>query len=120
MFTYSQQSGVLDHDGQQIATGYSGHGTGLNNPAAQGVVGVGPIPQGMWDIGTAFDHPHLGPCVFHLTPAPGTDPLGRSAFFIHGDNPDMNRSASDGCIILDRTAREYVRDSGDTQLTVTP
>lgn len=120
MFTYSQSTGKLSHDGMNVAVGYSGHGMGLNNPLAASIPDVGPIPAGRWKIGTFFDHPHLGPVVAHLTPQPGTDALGRSAFFIHGDNKDMNRSASDGCIVLDRAAREFIRDSGDTDLAVSP
>jgi hypothetical protein len=43
---------------------------------------------------------------------------GRSAFLIHGDNFQNDRSASSGCIILPRTVRETVWDRGDHLLTV--
>lgn len=118
MFTYEQKTGVLSHNGEKIGTGYSGHGTGYDNPDAQSQAGIGPIPKGRWKIGTFFDHPHLGPDVSHLTAEPGTETFGRSAFFIHGDNADLNHSASDGCIVLDRASRDRIRDSGDTELEV--
>lgn len=38
--------------------------------------------------------------VIFLSPEPGTNAHGRGDFFIHGDNPAMNQSASQGCIII--------------------
>lgn len=64
-------------------------------------------------------HPHLGPWVSHLIPIDPLSVFNRSGFFIHGDNHEMNHTASDGCIILSLVLRETIRDSGDTQLKVT-
>lgn len=116
-WSYERRTGALDHDSVMVGTGYSGHGAGLNNPAAERLVGVGPLPAGTYGIGPFFDHPHLGPIVSHLTPISGPM-FGRSGFFIHGDTAAMNHTASDGCIILSRPLREAVRDSKDRVLVV--
>jgi hypothetical protein len=114
---YHQKSGSLFHDGKLVVCGYSGHGRGLNNPALEADTGIGPIPRGMWSIGPFNDHPHLGPFVAALTPK-GHDAHGRSAFFIHGDNASGDHSASRGCIVLPRFAREAIARSGDSALEV--
>jgi hypothetical protein len=118
-WTYVQKTGALSHDGEPIGTGYSGNTTGLNNPEAQGQVGVGPIPCGTYKIGPPHDPPdHLGPIALPLVPAASNQMLGRSGFFVHGDNTAMNQTASNGCIILARTFRREIVDSNDTVLVV--
>ena|ERR1700722_8423685 len=116
---YAQKSGALSRDGAAEATGYSGNTTGLNNPARQNVVGVGPVPRGAYRIGPPH-HPidHLGPNALPLYPAPTNMMGGRSGFFIHGDNSRGNHSASNGCIILGPSVREAIVDSKDTELVV--
>ena len=102
-----------------VGTGYSGHGAGLNNPDMQDAVGVGPLPVGLYTIGAPLDPPdHLGPLAMPLKPDPSNDMHGRGAFFIHGDNLEMNHTASDGCIILAHLLRQQIAASGDTQLKV--
>lgn len=118
MWSYSQASGALGHNGCVLGTGYAGHGSGLDNPAMEAVHSVGPLPRGRWRIGPWHDHPHLGPCVAALTPL-GHDAHGRSAFFIHGDNRAANHTASDGCIVLAPTIRRAMAASTDTVLEVT-
>lgn len=117
---YSQSTGRLSHNGSSVATGYSGNGLGLNNPAMQGAPNSGPIPQGTWTIGSAYNSPNTGPRTLMLTPAPGTNALGRSAFRIHGDNGRGNQSASKGCIIVGPSVRNQIIDSGDNVLVVVP
>jgi hypothetical protein len=118
-WTYGQITGLLtDPDGTEAARGYSGHGEGVNNPAMQGVPDMGPIPRGKWRINQACTHPRLGPVAMPLTMIEGDD-LGRFAFYIHGDNPQMNHTASHGCIILPRAVREAVQASKDRTLLVT-
>ena len=117
MWLYSQRDGELTHDGAFVGTGYSGKDTGRNNPALQDVVGVGPIPQGHYDIGPSFAHPVLGPCVMQLTPTHYTDTFGRSGFYIHGDN--ARHDASHGCIILGPSIRHQIAASDDRELSVT-
>jgi hypothetical protein len=129
MWTYSQRTGDLWHhppDGplryrtpeDWIATGYSGHGEGLNNPAVERVPSVGPIPRGRWTIGAPYDSSSTGPYTLRLTPDSSTDTFGRSAFRIHGDNRLGDRSASHGCIVLPRVVRELIHESCDNELEV--
>lgn len=98
------------HNRNVIGTGYSGRGDGyLNNPAAEHLVGKGPIPRGIWGIGVPQNHPRLGPHSIPLWPENGWEvPGGRSGFFIHGDNKAANKTASSGCIVLPRRLREFI------------
>ena len=95
--------------------GYSGFGVGKNNPAMEGVEGVGPIPRGRYKIGPAYKDAHLGPIVMHVDPV-GHSALGRTLFRIHGDN--ATGTASHGCIILNHDLREEVSLSEDRELWV--
>ena len=113
---YSQSTGILSH-GEPIGKGYSGHGQGLNNPKMEMVHSVGPIPKGVWEIGTWFDDKHLGVCVAALRPT-DQNTFGRGGFFIHGDNKNMNFTASDGCIILSRQLRESIKKSNEKYIEV--
>lgn len=116
---YQQSTGKLSKNGVAVGTGYSGLGAGLNNPADQAIEGEGPIPQGLYGIGTPLDPPdHLGPLAMPLTPLPGTDTFGRSAFFIHGDNAGADHTASHGCVIMDRPIRADIATTGDDRLEV--
>jgi hypothetical protein len=57
MITWSQSKGLMtNHDGVPIGKGYAGNGLGKDNPEDQGLQGIGPVPQGVWNIG----QPHLG------------------------------------------------------------
>lgn len=117
-------SGKLYNDaGELIAIGYAGGDKGavpdaVNNPAFEASEGVGPLPSGTYTINPPRDGGHLGPYVLDLTPDASNVMYGRSLFRIHGDNPKMNKSASDGCIILPRTIRQEIWDSGDRTLEV--
>lgn len=115
-YEYRQHDGQLTRNGQFVGTGYSGHAEGRNNPVAEGVQKVGPIPAGGYVIGRAYDHAHLGPCVMNVDALPGTDTHGRSLFRIHGDN--ANHDASEGCIILGPAIRHEIAASGDATLHV--
>jgi hypothetical protein len=121
MWTYAQKTGDLLQDGNAVATGYSGFDNGKNNPDMQAVHDVGPIPQGDWIIvGPPVNTAAHGPYVLTLTPAQGTNTFGRSGFLMHGDAVNAPGTASKGCIIMPRTAREQVWNSGDTDLEVVP
>lgn len=120
-WTYSQSTGqMFNPDGSLLATGYAGHGPGVNNPAMQYVSGIGPLCQGTYTIGAPIDPPdHLGVLAMPLTPTPDTDTQGRFAFHIHGDfEGDTNREASEGCIILDHDSRATINASDDKVLVV--
>jgi hypothetical protein len=117
MWQYRQSNGDLSRDGRSVGSGYSGNGVGRENPAMEGVRNVGPIPRGIYRIGAQFDHPTKGPVTMGLTPV-GHTALGRTAFLIHGDSREHPGEASEGCIVLGRTLRQAVADSGDTQIEV--
>ena len=121
MWTYAQKTGALLQNGQLVATGYSGFEEGKNNPAMQAVKNVGPIPQGDWTIeGPPINTAEHGPFVLTLTPSADTDTFDRRGFLMHGDSIQAPGTASKGCIIMAREAREQVWNSGDTDLEVVP
>jgi Tlde1 domain len=121
MWIYLQNTGELYHDGKLIATGYSGHGDGKNNPQKQGEHNVGPIPCGEWEIcGPPVNTPGHGPFVLRLTPRPETKTFGRDGFLIHGDSIADPGTASQGCVILSRIVRDRIWQSGDRCLYVLP
>jgi hypothetical protein len=109
MWTYEQSTGRLENDGTDVQMGYSGHGPGLNNPEMQNVPDVGPLPRGRYTISPPFE------------PAKDNAMFGRSLFRIHGDNHQMNHTASDGCIVIGYATRCHIGDAvlkGDDQLEV--
>lgn len=118
MWTWSQRAGALSHAGRHVADGYSGSGSGKNNPALQAAAGVGPIPQGRWLMTAVQDSTATGPFSIILSPARGTRTFGRSAFRIHGDSASHPGKASHGCIILPRPLREQIWASGDHEIEV--
>ena len=120
MWVYEIPTGKLfDKTGVLKGQGYSGNGADLDNPAAENVIGHGPIPEGEWQIGKFESYPHLGELAAPLTPMLGNDMDGREGgFFMHGDNAKMNFTASDGCIVLSRPLREAIAASGDADVTV--
>jgi hypothetical protein len=113
---------VDDTTGQRTpaGNGYAGHGQGLNNPGMQNVHDVGPLPQGTYTIGPEHNNPHTGPATMNLTPDPANNMAGRDAFRIHGDNARGDQSASNGCIVLPRNARDNINNGGDNTLVVVP
>jgi hypothetical protein len=118
MWVWDQSSGVLCHNGQVTARGYSGANAAKNNPLLQDAKGLGPIPRGVWRLTGIFHSTNTGPFTIGLQPEPGTDTCGRSAFRIHGDSIKHPGSASHGCIILPRAIRQLMWDSNDHILTV--
>lgn len=123
MWLWDQSAGKLYRDGMFVTVGYAGKGRGKNNPNMQGVPGIGPIPQGRWNIGAPYNSKNTGPFTLTLTAVDGTtddrhDPTGRSAFRIHGDSIKAPGTASKGCIILPRIIRERIWRSGDRDLSV--
>jgi hypothetical protein len=108
-------------------TGYSGFGLGRDNPDWNDVANVGPIPRGVWDIGTEEER-GTGPMTLPLTPNEdyrdfntinntNRDP---DTFLIHGDNASQNYTASEGCIILNPEARSTINSHGGGRLHVVP
>jgi hypothetical protein len=120
-WTYQQLTGnFLDPDGNLQGKGYSGQPPRVNDPTAQNIEDVGPIPQGLWQavelIPESSTH---GPFAIRLEPYSTTQTFGRSGFLVHGErvNPPFG-FASDGCIILSRDIRELFWSSQDHDLKV--
>jgi type VI secretion system (T6SS) effector TldE1-like protein len=119
MWTYVQTSGkLIAPDGEVVSTGYSGAGSGKNNPTEENVQNVGPIPEGFYGIDAPINSSKHGPFALPLLPDPGNDMFGRDEFLIHGDSIENPGTASEGCIIQPRVAREQVWESGDHRLQV--
>jgi len=123
MWIWDQSQGKMYHakEGREytfVSRGYSGREWGKNNHSAQKVVGIGPIPEGMWTIEKPYHSKNTGPYTLGLSPVKGTKTFERSAFRIHGDSIKNPGTASHGCIILPRYIRERIWDSGDTVLEV--
>jgi hypothetical protein len=116
---WDQSAGVLSRGDTVVSRGYSGFARGKNNPIMQAAVGVGPIPAGRWRITERYDSANVGPYALKLEPV-GHNALGRSAFRIHGDSVASPGTASHGCIILPRTVRVLIWESGDRDLEVVP
>ncbi len=134
---YYQTTGAFtcgnDSSGNLVVnlTGYSGIDQGLNDPAMQYTTNIGPIPWGVYTIGTAVQGTHMGPYALPLSPFPGTntwDPVAkrnRTGFYVHADNADQNHSASNGCIVTPRgvrglRARQLIDALGGGTLYVSP
>lgn len=125
MWVYDQSDGKFYHqigDGMDsmvfVVKGYSGKGWAKNNPDAENVKAMGPIPKGLWRITSVYDSKRVGPFALVLEPEEGTATFGRSAFRVHGDSVRNPGTASLGCIILPRNVRERVWKSGDRMLRV--
>jgi hypothetical protein len=102
---------------------YSGRSQGLNNPAAEDRMGIGPIPSGGYLVGpigtqaTGTGH-HL-PEAMRLTPMPGNEMHGRAGFLIHGGNL-RGRNNSEGCIVAPPDVRRAIGESDDNRLWSVP
>jgi type VI secretion system (T6SS) effector TldE1-like protein len=122
MFEYSQKTGEfrmlaptsMNLGSDLLACGYAGRDVeennctirGRNNPAAESIHHVGPLPKGLYTICAAKRHPHLGPVSLALIPAGENVMYGRGDFWIHGDNAEHD--ASHGCIILNLACRKQI------------
>ena len=123
MWIYAQNSGKLFHHDDVLETtmlvafGYSGADWGKNNPAAEAVHNIGPLPAGFYTIESPRDTIH-SPFTLPLTPYPTNEMFGRAGFLIHGDSLGSPGTASQGCIILPRDIRNMIWGSGDHDLQV--
>jgi len=99
---------VIDEKTFTVFSGYSGKGNAKNDVTRIAEKGVGPIPPGAYNLVSFGPHGKLGPGCIGIVPN-GHDALGRSGFFIHGDNADHD--ASHGCIIIGGAAnRQFIWD----------
>ena len=118
MWQFVINSGEIRQDVEHVAWGYSGKGIGKNNPAAQSVPNVGPIPCEFYTIEDPHDTKDHGPFVLRLIPDVTNVMFGRSGFLIHGDSVQAPGTASEGCIIASKLTRLRIWDSGDRRLQV--
>ena len=123
MWTYSIASGIMTDNGGiagHTFQGYSGAGIGKNNVSLMDVSNVGPIPVGMYSMGTPEMESTHGPFAIPLIPSPLNVMFGRCGFMLHGDSLEYPGCASHGCIIISpRLDRELIYDSGQ-QIQVVP
>ncbi len=118
-FVYEQSTGrMYDPNRMLLAIGYAGFGDGKNNPLFETVRDMGPIPVGTYTLMEPADTVEHGPYAIVLIPDAANEMHGRSGFMIHGDNIHVIGSASRGCIILARFAREYMWRDPDHTLNV--
>lgn len=118
MWHYNQITGILKQNDQYEGVGYSGKEECKNNPDKEMVPFRGPIPRGLWYLGTPHDTMDHGPFVIPLTPDNETKLFGRSEFLMHGDSIEHPGCASEGCIIMSRVIRDNVASSLDDELMV--
>lgn len=116
---WDQSAGEMSRDGKLLCRGYAGNTWGKNNPGAEAVQGIGPLPCGKYKMTELrLTGASTGPYTIVLVQVEG-DPHGRSAFRIHGDSIKLPGTASHGCIVIPRTFREQIWNSGDHALEVT-
>jgi len=128
---YHQSTGQLTHEingkVSDIATGYAGYGTGLNNSAMQNVAGnhpnpSGPLPQGTYTIGTQQLNVTLTgtklPASMRLTPDSTNQMFNRDGFLIHGPHANDQQDSSNGCPIFLKSVRDQIGSSNDKCLQV--
>lgn len=119
MWTYVQSSGALvDPDGKIVTYGYSGTPGYANHPEFQNVEDKGPIPRGLYDALEPHDSPDHGPYAMHLVADLDNEMFGRGQFLMHGDSVTHPGTASKGCMIIPRFARERFWESGDHRIGV--
>lgn len=107
MLTYKQSTGELFQDGALLGVGYAGMPpTGKNNPAAQEIHDIGPIPQGLYTLATPDNDPKLGAFAIPLLPDAGNQMFDRAGFYMHGDSFAHPGRASEGCIVMAGPIRE--------------
>src|ERR1700692_2709301 len=121
MHTYEITTGRwLDPSGALLTVGYSGNGDGFNNPEMEDVPNIGPLPEGIYLIGAPVNTVRHGPDAMPLKPDVANVMYGRGDFMIHGDevlHPGAHL-ASQGCIIMAKSARDAIWASGDRALYV--
>ena len=132
--SYSQSTGKLfqvadDGTSKLLGVGFAGndsrpganpsHIPGRNNPEAQTLRCIGPLPVGWYTMGEPFHHPELGPLTFILTPDPTNEMFGRDSFRMHGASATDPLNSSEGCIVQAHDVRQAVADSGVRRLQVT-
>src|SRR5437773_2706162 len=119
MWTYHQCSGELfAADGELVGRGYAGCREGKNNPGMEALSNIGPLPTGIYTLRPPINTTLHGPYVLWLEPHRENNMFQRGDFGIHGDSIKKPGTASHGCIIMPRSVRVQMWESGDHQLLV--
>lgn len=131
MWLYESSTGLmLTPSGAVFGYGFAGHDTpgtkGLNNPTQQSVKGIGPLPEGDYDMTQWIaSDAHLGLGVIVLVAKDSKSQFGRAGFRIHGavdwstHGLDRFLHSSDGCICIGNVpSRQFMWNSGDRLLKV--
>lgn len=109
MNRYEQSTGrFYDGKGNLLGCGAAGQQVGYNNPEAESIKDIGPLPRGFYKIGPSYHHPHLGPVTMNLTPFPENEMHGRGDFRIHGFSADHPELSSHGCICQHLSTRQAI------------
>ena len=99
--------------------GYSGRDRCRNNHECEVLKAKGPIPCGFYRV-VEKSHGRFAPPAFKLEPYSTNRMHRRSGFWIHGDSMLNPGNASHGCIILDRSARDWIAHYDVQSLEVVP
>jgi hypothetical protein len=107
LFTFQIAKGVISGpNGVEWHSVWSGHGEGINDPAAVDWKDIGPLPPGEYVCGPLEStHAVLGPFVMALTRTDEGPDFGRGGFYIHGASALHPELSSDGCVIVPRAQR---------------
>ncbi len=104
---------ILKPDGSYHCTAYSGAPGYIDNPDAESLRNLGPIPEGLYRFGTPVDTPDHGPFFIPLIPDPTNRMYNRGSFGWHGDSIKHPGCASQGCVISIQLARRAAWESED-------
>ena len=119
MHSYSQSTGIwYDPVGKVLGIGWAGQGVGKNNPNAENVHGIGPLPKGIYTITAPYNSLQTGPYTLGLVPDPKNVMYQRGGFRVHGFNAENPELSSEGCIIQIRKVRETIWAYEDKLLQV--
>lgn len=128
--TFSQSAGTITDDQGTVLThlAFAGndsrpdvnpnHIHGFNNPGAQNVRCIGPLPQGVYRCGAWGTYPKVGQIACPLTQTSG-ETFGRSGFFIHGPGALDPLNSSEGCIVVPHDDRIKVMGAKPSTIAVT-
>ena len=127
---FSQSTGIITQDNGVVVTTLAFAGNnyradmnptgikGRNNPLIQDVHCIGPLPQGLYRVGTWGTYHPVGQNAAPLTQI-GGNTYGRSGFFIHGPGANDPMNSSEGCICVPHDDRMKIIALNPTTVTVT-
>lgn len=115
---YDVASHTFTRNGETFTANYAGATGYKNNSAQECVKNRGPLPRGMYTIGSPHNSAHTGKYTLDLTPNLSNAMCGRSDFRIHGASSQRPLDSSQGCIIVPVRIRKIIWASGDRELKV--